>query len=159
MVHLHTFRPAGAGDQRRPICFFSSFMFTVHWPCLLCSGTRRRSHVLKDNDWRDVTRNFGMGELRWVWGTCSCFGQLQGRGAWFGELLKVDPQTPWPNNGKASACFFPSTACCLVLKLRCEASMHTVSTQKFFAEQKKMRQASISKPRPISSYNLHGSDR
>ena len=40
------------------------FMHTVHWPCLLCSDTRRRSHVLKDNNWHDVTRNFGMGELR-----------------------------------------------------------------------------------------------
>ena len=46
--------------------------------------------MLKDNDWHDVTRNFEMGELDpWVRGTCSCFGQLQGRGAWFGDSLKT----------------------------------------------------------------------
>ena len=39
------------------------FMRTVHWPCLLCSDTRRRIHAPKDTDWHDVTRNFEMGEL------------------------------------------------------------------------------------------------
>ena len=29
-----------------------------------CSDTRRRSHVLKDNDWHDVAKTSGMGELR-----------------------------------------------------------------------------------------------
>ena len=58
----------------------------------------------KDNDWHDVTRNFEMGKLR---GTCSCFGQLQGRGAWFGDSLKADRQIPLPKAGKANTCFVP----------------------------------------------------
>ena len=76
------------------------------------------------------TRNFGMGELRWVWGTCSCFGQLQGRGAWFGESLKADPQTPWPNDGKANACFFPLHS----LLLGFEIAMRSFHAHSFSAE-------------------------
>ena len=49
------------------------FMRTVHWPCLLCSDTRRRSYVLKDNDWHDVNRNFEMGSGP---GDVQLFGQL-----------------------------------------------------------------------------------
>ena len=138
-------------------------MCTVHWPCLLCSDTRRRSHVLKDNDWHDVTRTFGMGELRGS--ECSCFPPSQGwvvvdfnRSAWFGDSLKAYPQTPWPNAGKAGACVFPLHS----LLLGCEIvvrSFHTVSAQKFSTDQKEKEcHASISKLRPISSYSLHRRD-
>ena len=47
------------------------FTCTMRCLCFLCSDTRRRSRVLKDNDWRDVTRIFQMGELRGS--ECSCF--------------------------------------------------------------------------------------
>ena len=33
--------------------------------------------------------------------------QLQGHGAWFGDSLKADPETPWPKAGKANTCFVP----------------------------------------------------
>ena len=82
--------------------------------------------VLKDNHWHDVIRNFGMGELRGP-GEVQLLsidsglsrGQLQGRGAWFGDSLKLkaDPQTSWPNAGKASACFVPLHSLLLGLKL------------------------------------------
>ena len=33
--------------------------------------------------------------------------QLQGHGAWFGDSLKADPETPWPTAGKANTFFVP----------------------------------------------------
>ena len=42
-----------------------------------------------------------------------------------------------PKLAKKTQVSSPSTACCLVLKLRCEAFMHTVSAQKLFADKKK----------------------
>ena len=65
------------------------FMHTVHWPCLLCLDTRRRRHVLKDNDWHDVTGNFGMansvgpGDVQLLWSTsgswCLVWRLVEGR--------------------------------------------------------------------------------
>ena len=57
----------------------------------------------------------------WVPGMCSCFGQLQARGAWFGDSLKADPQTPRPKAGKAN------TACCLVFFENVVRSVHAHS--------------------------------
>ena len=85
--------------------------------------------------------------------------QLQGHGAWFGDSLKADPETPWPKAGKANTCFVPLHSLLLVLKLWCEAFMHTVSAQKLFADKKKKASRQQSKPRRISSYSLHGRDR
>ena len=52
-----------------------------------------------------------------------------------------------PKLAKQTHVSSPSTACCLVLKLWCEAFMHTVSAQKLFADTQKKRHASKSKPR------------
>ena len=42
-----------------------------------------------------------------------------------------------PKLAKQTHVSSPSTACCLALKLWCEAFMHTVSAQKLFADKKK----------------------
>ena len=49
-------------------------MRSVHWPCLLCSDTRRRSHVLKDNDWMlpeilERANSVGSGDVQLLWST------------------------------------------------------------------------------------------
>ena len=70
-IILHTFRPAGPGTRRRPICFrVSSFISS----CALCTGlvcfVRIQDEgvmyleMLRENYWHGITRNFGMGELR-----------------------------------------------------------------------------------------------
>ena len=130
----------GAGDRRRPICFFSPFRSS----CALCTGLvsfvrtqdegamcpkitiRMIPEILK------LANSVGPGDVQLL-----C--QLQGHGAWFGDSLKADPETPWPKAAVAKQTHVssPSTACCLVLKLWCEAFMHTVSAQKLFADKKK----------------------
>ena len=102
----------GAGDRRRPICFFSPFGSS----CALCTGlvsfvqagdTRRTSHVPKDNDWHDVTRNFEMGELRGNWKRAVALVNFRvlvlGLETRWRPILKL----LWPKAGKANTCFVP----------------------------------------------------
>ena len=99
----------GAGDRRRPICFFPPFGSS----CTLCTGLV--SFVRTQDEGAmcpKITTGMMLPEIRngrtpWVRGTCSCFGQLPGCGAWFGDSLKAYPQTPWPKAGKANTCFVP----------------------------------------------------
>ena len=91
----------------------------------------------KDNDKRDVNRNFEMGELRESGGRAVALVNFR--------VVVLGLETLWrpilkllgPKLAKKTQVSSPSTACCLVLKLRCEAFMHTVSVQKMFAEKKK----------------------
>ena len=107
------------------------------------------SHVPKDNDsGHDVARTFGMGKLR---DGCSCSmvvstdselsrGQFHGRGAWFGDSLRPDPLTPWPNASNASACFVPLYSLLLGFEIVVR-SFHTVSAQKFCAQRRNEQEA------------------
>ena len=150
----------GAGDRRRPICFFPPFGSS----CALCTGLV--SFVRTQDEGAmcpKITISLMLPEiLKWANsvgpGTCSCFGQLQRHGAWLEARWRSILKLLGPKLAKQTHVSSPSTACCLVLKLWCEAFMHTVSAQKLFADKKKGH-ASKSKPRPISSYSLHGRDR
>ena len=103
------------------------FMRTVRWPCLLCSDTRQRSHVLKENDWHDVTRKFRMGVLRGSGGRAVALVNFKvvvlGLETRWRPILKL----PGPKLAKQAHVSSPSTACYFVLKLWSEAFMHTVS--------------------------------
>ena len=127
-VHLHTFRPAGAGDRQRPIRVASFSVqistCTVRCPCLLCSDTRRRSRVLKDNDWCDVTRTFKIGELR----GSELLSTDSGLSRWV-KVVVFGWETGWrpilkllvPTLAKQAHLSSPCTACCLDKKKNCEA--------------------------------------
>ena len=154
----------GAGDRRRPICFFSPFRCS----CARCTGLV--SFVRTQDEGAmcpKITIGMMLPEILkwatpWVRGMCSCFGQLQGRDAWFGDSLKADPQTPWPKAGKANTCSVPLHSLLLGFEIVVR-SFHAHSfrfpRKSCSLTKKKKRHASKSKPRPISPYSLHGRDR
>ena len=150
----------GAGDRRRPICFFSPLGSS----CTLCTGlvsfVRTQDEgamcpkitigmmlpeILK---WAN---SVGPGDVQLLWSTS---------GSWcLVRLVEGRSSNSLAQSWQSKHMFRSPTACCLVLKLWCEAFMHTVSAQKLVADKKKKRHASQSKPGPISSYSLHGRDR
>ena len=99
----------GAGDRRRPICCFSPFGSS----CALCTGLV--SFVRTQDEGAmcpKITISMMLPEILKLANSVGPGGlqllcQLQGHGAWFGDSLKADPETPWPKAGKANTCFVP----------------------------------------------------
>ena len=162
--HLHTFRPAAAGDRRRPICFCSPFGSS----CALCTDLVYFVRTQDEGamcskiaigmmlpEILEWANSVGPGDVQLFWSTSGpwCwFGDVEGRSSnslaqsWQSKHMFHPPPQPaasfWNCGAKLSCTQFPLRISSLTPP-----------------PPKKEKKRHPSKPRPISPYSLHGRDR